>query len=478
MTTMSPPAERAHLLRLGELRFRVFSGAAVVQISPEQWGLHAHEVRQTALGRRYRETPPEQAGFLRFEFAPGFFPPHFDRGPGTAAARRRLDRLLTGQDQFWASLRRLELARADVGAAAATAGMTVVAEASDPGDRLVLLRRAGLPDEQLRPRTAQRITHHRVQYWLFTVFAASLVAAGAWALFERTTAPLLLTAGATTVLVVLRVVAGRSPRLQWLDAPFTGERQVAVPFPPSLSAELLGEVASLYGYFYGGPYIAGRNDESSLFVKCRPGLVFGTPAPALPPAAEPVVEAPGRERWLRNHLDGRDELWLSVRHAKLPPARIAEIAGGEGLLPAGECADPTDRLLLLRRDPAAPPRASGFRMSFAGFLAPVAWLVLCAGGSGVTAAVTGDTRPFTIGFALVVAGVWPMAWVLRVFPRSTRVGWLANEFTGKDSVTFFSEPFGVSSELVRQVAASRGYVFSSQTATRAQGTLVTYVRYR
>jgi len=479
MNAVAPPAEQAHLLRLGELRYRVFSGAPVVQVSPDRWGIGAGEIRQAALTRRYRETPPDQAGFLRFEFAPGFFPPHFDRGPGTAADRRRLARLLTGQDQFWASLRRLRLSRADV----AAAGLTVVAEVADPSDRLLLLRRTGLPDEELRPRTAgRRLGPGEIQA-IVAVLCVLGIAAATWIGAEHAKMALLLViplglAVSVGAQFLVRAVAGRSPRLAWLDAPFDGSPQVVVPSPPSLSHELIGEVASRYGYFYAGPYRSGRNDLSSLFVKCRPGLVFGTPAPALPPAAAPMIEAPGREQWLRNHLDGRDELWLSVRHATLPPSRIAEIAGSEGLVPAGEFADATDRILVLRRDPAAPPKAAAFRKSFVGFLAPVAWVALCVGGGGLTLALTGDTHVFTTSFGAALLGVLPMAWVLRIFPRSTRVGWLADEFTGKDSVTFFSEPFGVSPELVRQIAASRGYVFGSQTATRAQGTLVTYLRRR
>jgi hypothetical protein len=69
--------------------------------------------------------------------------------------------------------------------------------------------------------------------------------------------------------------------------------------------------------------------------------------------------------------------------------------------------------------------------------------------------------------------------LLRAFPRSTRVGWLAREFTGKAGVTFFSGQFDVSAELVRQIIAEfHGYFFGTQTSTRAQGTLVTYVRRR
>jgi hypothetical protein len=193
------------------------------------------------------------------------------------------------------------------------------------------------------------------------------------------------------------------------------------------------------------------------------------------------MTTPGREQWLRNHLDGRDELWVSVRHAKLPPARIAEIAGDEGLLPVAEFTDPTDLVLVLvLRRPSAtrPATLRKFRMSFVGFLAPAAWVVLCFGGSGVTTAITGDDRVFAIGFALTVLGVPPLLWVLRAFPRSTRVGWLAREFTGKAGVTFFSGQFDVSAELVRQIAEFHGYFFGTQTSTRAQGTLVTYVRRR
>jgi uncharacterized membrane protein YecN with MAPEG domain len=72
-------------------------------------------------------------------------------------------------------------------------------------------------------------------------------------------------------------------------------------------------------------------------------------------------------------------------------------------------------------------------MSFAGFLAPAAWILLCFGGSAVTAAISGDERIFAIGFYLTLLG---------------------------------------------RIAGYHGYAFRSQTRTRAQGTLVTYVRYR
>ncbi|WP_086845009.1 hypothetical protein [Amycolatopsis kentuckyensis] len=419
---------QAWLARVGELRYRAFGGAPVVEVAPAQWGLDPTTTRQAAHSRRYRETTPAQAESLRFEFAPELFAPPFDHGPGTDADRQRLAKLLAGQDQFWASSRQLRLGRDDIGKGAAAAGMTVVAEAADRTDRLLLLRRAGLPDEELRPRTAKRKLH---------------------------------------------LGLGQDPAMPWLDAPFDGSPQVLVPPPPSVSAELLGEVASLYGYFYAGQYDSGRH---LLFRKTRPGLVFGTPVPRAAPSYQVPAGAPGREQWLRNHLEDRDELWVSVRHAQLSPARIAEIAHDEGLLPAAEFADSTDRILLLRR--GSPVRAAKMRMSHAGYLTALAWAVLCLGGGLFTAALTGAEHLARIGLVLTVVGAPPLAWVLRAFPRSARVGWLAQEFDGSASVTFFSGQFDVSPELIRQIAAFHGYVFRGYSATTAQGIRLTYARFR
>lgn len=473
--------QEAGLVRYGELRYRAFGGAPVVEVVPARWGLDPAAVRQAAHSRRYREIGPATAESLRFEFVPGLFPPPFDHGPGTDAARGRLAKLLGGQDQFWASSRKLRLGRDDIGKGAAAAGMTVVAEAADSTDRLLLLRRLGLPDEELRPRTTGRRLSLGAVQGLVLVFSVAGILAGAW--FAATAGPkwpvLLLPVAVFVPLAVqflIRAVAGRSPRMPWLDEPFDGRPQVIVPPPPSVSGELLGEVASLYGYFHAGPHHSGRTSRGTVFRKTRPGLVFGSPAPEVPPSFELPAGSPDREQWLRNHLDGRDELWVSVRHAKLAPARIVEIAGSAGLLPAAEFADSTDRILLLRG--RSPVRARKFRMSFAGFLAPAAWIVLCFGGSVLTAVLTGDERIAAIGFGLTVLGVPPLLCVLRAFPRSTRVGWLAREFNGSAGVTFFSGQFGVSPELVRQIAAFHGYFFRGRTATRAQGTLVTYARIR
>ncbi|WP_410564308.1 hypothetical protein [Amycolatopsis sp. cmx-4-61] len=416
--------QQAWLVRFNELRYRAFAGAPVAEVAPAQWGLDPATIRQAAHARRYRETVPDRPDSLRFEFAPGVFPPQFDRGPGTDADRRRLAKLLGEHEQFWASSRRLRLGRDDIGKAAAAAGMTVVAETADVTDRLLLLRRTGLPDEELRPRAAGRRPGLGTMQGLAAGLGLAAVVVGAWfaATAERTWPVLLLPVAVVAVValpLLVRAIAGRSPRMPWLDEPFDGSPQVIVVPPPSVSAELLGEVASCYGYFCAGPCESTRDRRDLLFRKTRPGLVFGTPAPRTPPSFEVPAGSPDREQWLRNHLDGRHELWVSVRHAKLTPARIVEIASGEGLRPAADFADRTDRILLLRGDSPVPARK--FRMSFTGFVAPAVWAVLCLGGGVITAASTGEERLAAIGFGLTVLGVPPLLWVLRAFrgPRAS-----------------------------------------------------------
>src|SRR6478672_2108830 len=91
---------QAWLLRQGELRYRLFSGTPIVEVSPAQWDLDPPLVRQTAFARRYREIAPDHDGLLRFEFVPQFGPPPFDRPfPGTPDSLRRLAKLVEGQLQ-------------------------------------------------------------------------------------------------------------------------------------------------------------------------------------------------------------------------------------------------------------------------------------------------------------------------------------------------------------------------------------------
>lgn len=453
--------DRAWLLRQGELHYRLFSGAPVVEVSPEQWALDPAVVRQAAAARRYREIPPDQHGFLRFEFVPQLYPPPYDHpGPGAPARLRRLSRLVSGQDQVWVSLRRLGVSRVDVARVAEAEGLDVVHEVADPTDRLLLLRRPGLPGEltslPYRGPWYRRIELAQLQAGLVLAAFAGIMAAVLWSSFGRWGwGPLLLvvacSVGLIIGLVTVRLVAARTARITWLDEPFDG-RPTAAVLLAGISTELRGEVASAYGYFFGGPYREPgvRNPQAAgLFVKCRQGMLFGPPLirPPAPPF-EQAEEHPGREQWLLNRISGEDDVWISVREAKLPRQRIAEIAGREGLAVSLEFADPTDRLLKLSRDPA-PPRLP---------LPPPV-----------------GRRRFRVSFLSLFP---PIGWALRAFPRSTRVGWLAREFNGADGVTFFVGPYDISPGLTLQIAEAHGYFYGKQSATRALGTFVSFVKRR
>jgi hypothetical protein len=142
------------------------------------------------------------------------------------------------------------------------------------------------------------------------------------------------------------------------------------------------------------------------------------------------VEPPeGRKRWLTNQLSSGDDVWISVQHAKFSRDHIAAIAAELGKGVALELADRTDRLLLLSNRPAEPrlPVKTGLWLSYSAWRMPmllllpiIAWLgwffVAAVGYFPIAAAV------------LLVLG---MLGLVRAFPRSTRVAWLAREFRGK-----------------------------------------------
>src|SRR6185369_11647581 len=107
------------------------------------------------------------------------------------------------------------------------------AEAADPTDRLLLLRRAGLPDEELRPRTAGRRLDLSTVQGLAAVLGIAVVGAGTWfAVTAEQKWPILLIPvfliAAVAAPFLVRGIAGRSPRMPWLDEPFDGSPQVIV----------------------------------------------------------------------------------------------------------------------------------------------------------------------------------------------------------------------------------------------------------
>ncbi len=61
-----------------------------------------------------------------------------------------------------------------------------------------------------------------------------------------------------------------------------------------------------------------------------------------------------------------------------------------------------------------------------------------------------------------------------MFPRTTRVGWLAREFDGSAAVEFAVRSSRIPVDLVVRIAGFHGYVLHGQTVTRASGPILRF----
>ncbi|MEV7553595.1 hypothetical protein AB0N89_28610 [Amycolatopsis sp. NPDC089917] len=190
-----------------------------------------------------------------------------------------------------------------------------------------------------------------------------------------------------------------------------------------------------------------------------------------------------RERWLRNHLDGSDRVWISLRHANLSARRVAEVAETEGLRVAADFSDQSDRILLLGRDPAPPrlplpsPIGGRFRPVWLNGIAPVAIAVLFV----VAALAVGASDEFenplaNLLFLAAFVGAVPAAFTTGLFPRTSRLGWLAREFDGKSRVDVPMRAYQVSPDLVVQIAGYHGYALHALTTTQAGGQILKFAK--
>ncbi|WP_233621849.1 hypothetical protein [Amycolatopsis sp. WAC 04182] len=195
----------------------------------------------------------------------------------------------------------------------------------------------------------------------------------------------------------------------------------------------------------------------------------------------PVFDGPDRpdkdrERWLLNHLSGADRVWISLKHANLSARRVAEVAESEGLRVAADFTDPSDRVLLLSRDPSPPrlplpaPTGLRFRYAWLNSIAPVSVLVLLGAAAAIAGMPSDHEAPIvSLLFMAAFAGAIPAAFTTSLFPRTTRVGWLAREFDGSPHVQFAMRSYQVPADLVVQIAAYHGYELYGRSATQAGG---------
>ncbi|MFC3454707.1 hypothetical protein [Amycolatopsis speibonae] len=208
-------------------------------------------------------------------------------------------------------------------------------------------------------------------------------------------------------------------------------------------------------------------------------------APHQIPSA-PLFDGPDRpgkdrERWLLNHLGGADRLWVSLKHANLSARRVVEVAETEGFRVAAQFVDRNDRVLLLSRDPSPPrlplpaPAGPGFRYAWLNYIAPVLVFVLLA----IAAIFVGGPNEFedplsSLLFLAAVVCAIPAAFTTSLFPRTSRIGWLAREFDGSPRVEFALRSYQISADLVMQIAGYHGYLFYGQRATQAGGPILQF----
>ncbi|WP_340686590.1 hypothetical protein LCL61_10060 [Amycolatopsis coloradensis] len=195
-----------------------------------------------------------------------------------------------------------------------------------------------------------------------------------------------------------------------------------------------------------------------------PGRLFDYPAPS---------PAPSRGQWLMKKIRGKDRVWISLQDAKLSRRHAVELAGQAQMTVMAEFADSGDRILLLSRASNPPRTTTGLRIGSPGCLTATVVTVMILAAVGCAAGAMTE-RPWLlllsvgVGFPLILAS---FLWT-RAAPRSHRVAWLADRFNGSPSLLIAPGVYGVSPELVAQIAAYFDYYYTAwvrQNNGRLQG---------
>ncbi len=256
---------------------------------------------------------------------------------------------------------------------------------------------------------------------------------------------------------------------------FTGDAYAHVsPMEWQIDPATLRDIARSRGYLEIAP----------MFQHC---LSFRFAPHHVPPV--PVFDGPDRpdkdrERWLLNRLSGSDHVWISLKHANLSARRVAEVAETEGLRVAADFGHSTDRVLRLSRNPAPPrlplpaPTGARFRYAWLNYLVPITVLSLLTVAAMVVGTAENSENPAG-GLLLLaaMAGAIPAAFTTSLFPRTTRVGWLAREFDGSAAVAFAVRSYQIPVDLVVQIAWFHGYALYGQTVTRASGPIMNFYKH-
>ncbi|RSN23775.1 hypothetical protein DL990_35825 [Amycolatopsis sp. WAC 01416] len=216
-------------------------------------------------------------------------------------------------------------------------------------------------------------------------------------------------------------------------------------------------------------------DPSLLSFQFAPQAFPGTPFYDYPSS----TPAPSSAQWLMKKINGADQVWISLRDAKLSRRQVAEFADQGRMGVIAEFADSSDRLMHLGRTPNPQPgKRQGFRPYTSGFstaLAVTTMALMIA--AGTVGAYTDHTW---LIFVVLIIGLPLMVFSVRwmsLVPRSVRARWLAAGFDGSRSVRVHPDVFGFTSELVAQIAASRDYFYTAwDRKPNGQPTEMVFVR--
>lgn len=180
------------------------------------------------------------------------------------------------------------------------------------------------------------------------------------------------------------------------------------------------------------------------------------------------------ERRLTNWITSREQMWISLKDSRLTRAEINDVAARYGKEVVHECADHTDRLLLIaepgHRPRPEPCRWTTYKMTLTfpglfGILTLAA--ILVADMLGYAEVAFGSA---IVGILLGILSLFAP----RALPRSMRVTLLAREFNGARVVIIPLVLYGLSPKLVSRLASAYGYRFQNQAAASVHGPYALY----
>ncbi|WP_158881846.1 hypothetical protein [Amycolatopsis anabasis] len=189
-----------------------------------------------------------------------------------------------------------------------------------------------------------------------------------------------------------------------------------------------------------------------------------------------------REQWLLNRINSGDQIWVSLREARLSRRTIEAIVTRHDRRISWMLGDETDQMLLVGKGTApshglTTPR-TGLRQ-----IRPTVWQWIAMGVFGLAslgAAITYQILQHGLeaAFCYGCATLFPVLFAssIRLYPRSRRFELLTQEFNGPQFVKVRFFTYGISRSLMIQAADAYGYATRDELVEQGQTTGLTFVR--